>query len=129
MKSNQEDIGVFYYWENFEYVLAYLSKFYTELLTENEISDEELHRLSREAGKIEYSKLVNEPESNFGDLDKIEEYLLSLQPIKKEESVEIKEPYQNEVIEKILDNPQPEEVVDEGVNDGIKRLVYSGRNG
>lgn len=99
------------------------------LLTENEISDEELHRLSREAGKIEYRKLVNEPESNFGDLDKIEEYLLSLQPIKKEKSVEIKEPYQNEVIEKILDNPQPEEVVDEGVNDGIKRLVYSGRNG
>lgn len=105
------------------------------ILTEKVISEVELDKLSREAGKIEYENSLNEKEGNFGDLDKIEEYLLSLQPIKETENIEIKEPIHDQIQEltyideEILDNPQSEEVVNEGLNDGIKRLVYIGRNG
>jgi hypothetical protein len=46
----------------------------------NEISEEKLHELSRQAGLIEKERSQNENPSNFGDLDKIEEHLNSLQP-------------------------------------------------
>ena len=101
------------------------------ILSQQVISEEDLDKLSREAGKIEYKNSLKERESNFGDLDKIEEYLLSLQSTNKNENIEIKEPIQEltHIDEEILVNQQPEEVVNDGVNDGIKRLVYSGRNG
>ena len=110
------------------------------ILSQQVISEEDLDKLSREAGKIEYENSLKEKESNFGDLDKIEEYLLSLQSINKNENIAIiEQPVYDQtqeltyIDEEILDNPQPEEVVNEGANeganDGIKRLVYSGRNG
>jgi hypothetical protein len=90
---------------------------------------------------------LNEKEGNFGDLDKIEEHLLSLQPIKETENQELTY-IDKEILDKLrlrslsmIKSPQPEEVVNEGVNeganegvneganDGIKRLVYNGRNG
>ena len=108
------------------------------ILTERVITEEDIEKLSREAGKIEYKNSLKENEGNFGDLNKIEEYLLSLQPIQKEENTVINEPNQIEVTpeveEEIIVNPEPEEVIteeltNEGLNDGIKRLVYNGRNG
>jgi hypothetical protein len=107
------------------------------ILPKQVISEEELDRLSREAGKIEYNNSLKEKEGNFGNLTDIEEYLLSLQPIKNKEIINVEEINETEVIPEvsgdILDNPQLEEVindgVNDGVNDGIKRLVYSGRNG
>ena len=108
------------------------------ILTERVITEEDIEKLSREAGKIEYENSLKENEGNFGDLNKIEEYLLSLQPIQKEENTVINEPNQIEVTpeveEEIIVNPEPEEVIteeltNEGLNDGIKRLVYNGRNG
>lgn len=105
------------------------------ILTEQVISEVELDKLSREAGKIEYENSLNEKEGNFGDLDKIEEHLLSLQPIKETENQELTY-IDKEILDKLrlrslsmIKSPQPEEVVNEGVNDGIKRLVYNGRNG
>lgn len=99
------------------------------VLTQQVISEEDLDKLSREAGKIEYENSLKEKKGDFGDLEKIEEYLLSLQPIKKEENIEIEEFNQDEGSEEVLDIPQPNEVINEVENDGIKRLVYSGRNG
>ena len=108
------------------------------ILTERVITEEDIEKLSREAGKIEYENSLKENNGNFGDLNKIEEYLLSLQPIQKEENTVINEPNQIEVTpeveEEIIVNPEPEEVIteeliNEGLNDGIKRLVYNGRNG
>jgi len=107
------------------------------ILPKQVISEEELDRLSREAGKIEYNNSLKEKEGNFGNLTDIEEYLLSLQPIKNKEIINVEEINKTEVTPEvsgdILDNPQLEEVindgVNDGVNDGIKRLVYSGRNG
>ena len=106
------------------------------ILSQQVISEEDLDKLSREAGKIEYKNSLKEKESNFGDLYKIEEYLLSLQSTNKNENIAIiEQPIYDRtqeltyIDEEILDNPQPEEVVNEGANNGIKRLVYSGRNG
>lgn len=108
------------------------------ILTERVITEEDIEKLSREAGKIEYENSLKENKGNFGDLNKIEEYLLSLQPIQKEEKQVTSESNQiemtPEVEEEIIVNPEPKEVISEkltndGVNDGIKRLVYNGRNG
>lgn len=111
------------------------------ILPNKEISDEELHKLSREAGKIEYENSLKEKENNFGDLEKIEEYLIGLQPLKNEEKVDTIVPDKIEeeiqiVVDEIKEEPQivPDEIkeetqVDEITNDGIKRLVYNGRNG
>ena len=108
------------------------------ILTERVITEEDIEKLSREAGKIEYENSLKENKGNFGDLNKIEEYLLSLQPIQKEENNVTNESNQiemtPEVEEEIIVNPEPEEITteeltNERVNDGIKRLVYSGRNG
>ena len=96
------------------------------ILPNNEISEEELNRLSREAGKIEYENSLTEKENNFGDLDEIENYLNTLQPVNKENENEI-EPEDNQIVPD--ENIEETQDKDDGLNDGIKRLVYSGRNG
>ena len=62
--------------------------------------------------------------------------MLSLQSTNKNENIAIiEQPIYDQtqeltyIDEEILDNSKHEEVVNDGVNDGIKRLVYSGRNG
>jgi hypothetical protein len=111
------------------------------ILPNKEISDEELYRLSREAGRIEYENSLKDKENNFGDLDKIEEYLIGLQSIKNEDKVETIELNDTQIVpdeveeetpivlDEIKEEIQVDEVTNDGVNDGIKRLVYSGRNG
>ena len=100
------------------------------VLLNEEISEDELHRLSREAGRIEYENSLKEKENNFGDLEKIEEYLIGLQPVKNEEKVDTIVPEKiEEEIQIVPDEIKENTQVDEVTNDGIKRLVYSGRNG
>jgi hypothetical protein len=98
------------------------------ILPNKEISEEELHRLSREAGKIEYENSLKDKENNFGDLDEIENYLLGLQSIITKGKV-IESNNDQIVPDEIKEETQVDEVMTDGVNDGIKRLVYNGRNG
>lgn len=121
-----------------------------QIVNNPEISEEELNRISREAGKIEYEDSLKEKQGNFGDLNEIEKYLLQLKPVEKSidsEPVEsIKEDVVPEVVEEVKDeviteqevNQPTEEIsdvepIDENnagqQNDNIKRLVYSARNG
>jgi hypothetical protein len=102
------------------------------LLPNEKISEDELNRLSREAGKIEYENSLKDKENNFGDLDEIENYLLGLQSIITKGKV-IESNNDQIVPDEIKEETEIEEVmtdgVSNGVNDGIKRLVYNGRNG
>ena len=59
-------------------------------------------------------------------MDEIENYLNTLQPVNKENENEI-EPEDNQIVPD--ENIEETQDKDDGLNDGIKRLVYSGRNG
>ena len=79
--------------------------------------------------------MLKDNENNFGDLDKIEEYLIGLQPIKNEEKVETIELNDTQIVpdeveeetpivlDEIKEEVQVDEVTNDGLNDGIKRLV------
>lgn len=46
----------------------------------NDLTEEQLHELSRIAGQIEKQNMESEPQPKYENLDKIEEYLSNLQP-------------------------------------------------
>lgn len=92
--------------------------------TKNELTDEQLHELSRLAGQIEKQNLESEPQPKYENLDKIEDYLNNLQPKQKEE-VEEPQPGIN------TDQSPIEEVITPNDNEDqkIKRIVYHKQNG
>lgn len=74
----------------------------------NELTEDQLHELSRLAGKIEKQNVESEPQPKYENLDKIEEYLTNLQP--KEEETQ-----NQEIVENSDQNKSDNE---------IKRIVY-----
>jgi hypothetical protein len=89
-------------------------------VTTNELTEEQLHELSRFAGQIEKQNVELEPQPKYENLDKIEEYLTNLQP--KEEVTES--------IQELIEEQTPNEEVVEKNNEQepIKRIVYHRQN-
>lgn len=90
-------------------------------VTTNELTEEQLHELSRLAGQIEKQNVDSEPQPKYENLDKIEEYLTNLKP-KEEVSVPIQEPIEEQT-------PNEEVVVKNNEEEPIKRIVYHRQNG
>lgn len=100
----------------------------TETKKQNELTEEQLDEISRIAGKLEKENSIITNPPKYENLDKIEEYLMNLQPNTKSEKTSEEPVHVTMIPEEDANDQKKEENIDTNTSN-IKRLVYHNRNG